>query len=342
MRFYCGIDLHARDCFLCVIDDQDKIHLKSKVSNHLPSILDQLEAFSSRPSVVVESTLNWYWLVDGLQEAGFEVKLAHTLGLYMITGAKVKTDRRDAFTLARLLRLGAIPEAYIYPKDQRPIRDLLRRRKRLVFLRAAVYGDLRRTLLQHGLFGYSRGEIKGLSEAQIIHDLEHPAARCSGQLQLERISLYSRQIKDLEEMILATVAEEPLFDLLQTIPGVGKILALTIYYEVGDIDRFEGPKQFCSYARVVPGIAQSGHTTRRGRGSKQGNGYLKWAFSQASGLAVRFYPRVRKFRQKHLSRRRSKARKLISLSIVAHKLATGAFYVLKDQVPFNEEWMFRS
>jgi transposase len=201
---------------------------------------------------------------------------------------------------------------------------------------------LRRTLLQHGLFGYSRGEIKGLSEAQIIHDLEHPAARCSGQLQLERISLYSRQIKDLEEMILATVAEEPLFDLLQTIPGVGKILALTIYYEVGDIDRFEGPKQFCSYARVVPGIAQSGHTTRRGRGSKQGNGYLKWAFSQASGLAVRFYPRVRKIRQKHLSRRRSKARKLISLSIVAHKLATGAFYVLKDQVPFNEEWMFRS
>jgi transposase len=83
MRFYCGIDLHAKDCFLCVIDDQDKIHLKPKVPNHLPSILDRLEAFSSRPSVVVESTLNWYWLVDGLQEAGFEVKLAHTLGLYM-------------------------------------------------------------------------------------------------------------------------------------------------------------------------------------------------------------------------------------------------------------------
>ena len=342
MRFYCGIDLHARDCFLCVIDDQDKIHLKSKVSNHLPTILDRLEAFSSRPSVVVESTLNWYWLVDGLQEAGFEVKLAHTLGLYMITGAKVKTDRRDAFTLARLLRLGAIPEAYIYPKDKRPIRDLLRRRNHLVFLRASLYGDLRRTLLQHGLFGYSRGEIKGLSQAEIVHNFDHPAVRCSGQLQLERISLYSRQIKDLEGMILATVAEQPLFDLLQTIPGVGKILALTIYYEVGDIDRFEGPKQFCSYARVVPGIAQSGHTIRRGRGSKQGNGYLKWAFSQASGLAVRFHPRIRKFRQKHLSRRRSKARKLISLSIVAHKLATGAFYVLKDQVPFNEEWMFRS
>ena len=186
----------------------------------------------------------------------------------------------------------------------------------------------------------SGGEIKGLSEAEILHDLEHPAARCGGLLQLERISLYSRQIKDLEEMILGTVAEDPLFDLLQTIPGVGKILALTIYYEVGDIDRFEGPKQFCSYARVVPGIAQSGHTFKRGRGSKQGNRYLKWAFSQAAGLAVRFHPRVRKFRQKHLARRRSKAKKLISLSIVAHKLATAAYYVLKDQVPFEEELMF--
>ncbi|NIO04021.1 MAG: hypothetical protein GTN74_05240 [Proteobacteria bacterium] len=189
MGFYCGIDVHARDCFVCIIDDQDKIHLKSKIPNHLPSILD--------------------WLVKGLLEAGFEVKLAHTMGLFMITGAKVKTDRRDAFSLARLLRLGAIPEAYIYPKDQRPIRDLLRRRNRLVFLRAAVYGDLRRTLLQYGLLGYSRDEIKGLSKAEIVQNFEHPVLRLSGQLQLERISLYSRQIKDLEEMILATVAEEP-------------------------------------------------------------------------------------------------------------------------------------
>ncbi|NIO05000.1 MAG: hypothetical protein GTN74_10405 [Proteobacteria bacterium] len=142
--------------------------------------------------MVVESTPNWYSLVDGLGEAEFEVKLAHTMGLFMIIGAKVKTDRRDAFSLARLLRLGAIPEAYIYPKDQRPIRDLLRRRNRLVFLRAAVYGDLRRTLLRYGLSSYSRDEIKGLSEAEIVHHFEHPIVRSSGQLQLERIGLYSR------------------------------------------------------------------------------------------------------------------------------------------------------
>jgi transposase len=143
MKFYCGIDLHAKDSYLCVIDDQGKTHLKSKVTNHLEDILDQLSSFSPRPFVAVESTLNWYWLVDGLEEAGFEVKLAHTLGLYMITGAKVKTDRRDALTLAKLLRLDALPEAYIYPKDKRPIRDLLRRRNRVVSVRAAGYVALR-------------------------------------------------------------------------------------------------------------------------------------------------------------------------------------------------------
>ena len=148
MKFYCGIDLHARDSFVCVIDDKDQIHFKGKIENQLGLFLYHLNSFSPRPSVVVESTLNWYWLVDGLMDAGFEVTLAHTLGLYTIKGAKVKTDKRDAFNLARLLRLDAIPKAYIYPRDKRPIRDLLRKRSRLVTLRAAEYGNVRRMLLQ--------------------------------------------------------------------------------------------------------------------------------------------------------------------------------------------------
>jgi transposase len=157
---------------------------------------------------------------------------------------------------------------------------------------------------------------------------------------LERIRLYTREINSLDKSILETVADEPQFELLRTIPGVGKILALTIFYEVGDIQRFGGPKQFCSYARVVPRVAQSGSTTRRGRGSKQGNPHLRWAFGQAAVIAVRYYDPVRKFRQAHLDRRRSKARKMISLGIVAHKLAIGAYHVLKGNVPFRQELMF--
>ena len=342
MKFYCGIDLHATNSFLCVIDDKDKILLKEKFKNDLGAILYTLESFSPRPSVVVEATINWYWLIDGLQEAGFDVKLAHSMALYMITGAKVKTDRRDAFSLAKLLRLNAIPEAYIYPKANRPIRDLLRKRKQVVSLRANAYGALRRVLLQYGIYGYSQATIKSLTEEQLDQHLEHFATQAGCHLEVQRIRFYSNQIKTLENIILSSVADDRCFELLQTIPGVGKILALTIMYETGDIDRFKSAKHFCSYARVVPGVAQSSGVSKRGRGSKQGNPHLKWAFCQAAALSVRYNIGIRKFRQRHLARRRSKAKKLITLCIVSHKLAIAAYSVLKNRMPFKQELMFGS
>ena len=342
MKFYCGIDLHARDSFVCIIDDNDRVLLKERIDNRLELFLYHLNSFTPRPSVVVESTLNWYWLVDGLMDAGFEVTLAHTLGLYMITGAKVKTDKRDAFNLARLLRLDAIPKAYIYPKDKRPTRDLLRKRSRLVTLRAAEYGNVRRMLLQQGIVSRSLTEIKHLDEEQISHYFEHPIIRCHCLMEIERIHFFTRQVKILEEIILGTVEDQPTFELLQTIPGIGKILALTVLYETGDIDRFPSAKHYSSYSRVVPGIAQSGNAIKRGRGSKQGNPHLKWAFTQAATLAIRYYAPIRKFRQTHMNRRKSRAKKLISISIVAHKLAIAAYYVQKNQVSYKEELMFRN
>ena len=191
MKFYCGIDLHATNSFLCVIDDKDNILLKEKVKNDLGAILYALKSFSPRPSVAVEATINWYWLIDGLQEAGFDVKLAHAMGLYMITGAKVKTDRRDAFSLAKLLRLDAIPEAYIYPKAKRPVRDLLRKRKQVVSLRANAYGALRRVLLQYGIYGYSQATIKSLTEEQLDQHLVHSATQAGCHLEVQRVRFYS-------------------------------------------------------------------------------------------------------------------------------------------------------
>lgn len=340
MRYYCGIDLHATNSVICVIDDQEEIHFRGKVPNCIFEITEKLNVFSPKPEVVVEATLNWYWLIDWLQDDGFNVKLAHTYGLHMITGAKVKTDKRDAFTLAKLLRLGAIPEAYIYPSEKRPVRDLLRRRAKLVHLRAEAYTAIRTRLLQQGLYGFSLATLRALNEEEISEMVTHPVIQASIGHELERIRLYSQEISKMESMLLKFAGKDPLFKLLQTIPGVGKILGLTIYYEAGEIQRFGSAKQFCSYARVVPGIAQSGSVTRRGGGSKQGNPHLKWAFMQAAVLAVRFHPNVKKFREKHLARRRSKAKRLITLSIVAHKLATGAYHVMKGRVPFEEDLMF--
>jgi len=338
MKYYAGIDLHTRNSVVCVIDEKERKLVTETAPNDLPVILSLLEKVPRRPAVAVEATLNWYWLVDGLQEAGYKVKLAHTMGLYMITGAKVKTDRRDAFSLAKLLRLDAIPEAYIYPKDTRPIRDLLRRRTRLVRLRAEAYVAIKRKFQQYAL-PYDDKAIQRADEEGLLGWFTHPGTRAGLEMELERIRLYSRELKTVEKYLVSTVKHKPIFEHLQTIPGVGKTLALTIYYEVGDIARFASARQFCSYARVVPGLSQSGDVIRRGTGSKQGNPHLKWAFNQAAARSVRHYGYLRSFRQKHLTRRRSKARRMISLSIVAHKLAIAAYHVLRDDVPVNKELM---
>lgn len=342
MRFYSGIDLHARESVICIIDDKDTIHFRDTLSNHLEYFLSTLNRFTPRPAVAVEATLNWYWLVDGLQDGGFQVKLAHPFGLQVIKKAKVKTDKRDAFHLARLLRLGALPESYIYPKEKRPMRDLLRKRQKTVSLRAADYVALHRILMQHGVCDIASTQMKKIKMHQLEQYLVHPALRYHCAMALERIQFYSRHIEILEEIILGAAGEEADFELLQTLPGVGKILAAIIMYETGEISRFPSAKQYCSYALVVPGIAQSRSSIRRGKGSKQGNPYLKFAFMQAAALAVRYVGPIRRFRQKHMAKRRSKARKLISISIVAHKLATAAYHVLTNQEPFREEVMFGS
>jgi transposase len=338
--FYCGIDLSARDSHLCVIDESLSIHLQQKAANELPRIARLLEPFKPDLKIVIESTFNWYWLVDGLKDLGFDLSLAHTLGLAMITQAKVKTDRRDAFTLAKLLRAGVIPKAYIYPAETRPLRDLLRRRMRVVSLRAQEYGSLRQLLLREGILESSRNEIKLAEDEDLKLWFSHPLVVMSASHQLERIDLLSRQIQELEQQILDRSRNKADYKRLLEIAGIGKILALTILYEVGEISRFQSVRQFSSYCRVVPGVAQSGAVSRRGRSSKQGNHYLKSALSQAAVVAVRSYPAIRRCYERHLRRHRGSARKLVAYNVVAHKLAQAVYQVLKQGIEYREELIF--
>jgi len=226
--FYCGIDLSATDSHICVFDESLSIHLQQKSPNELPLIASLLEPFKPHLKIVVESTFNWYRIVDGLLSLAFDVSLAHTLGLSMITKAKVKTDRRDAFTLAKLLRTGVIPKAYIYLASSRPVRDLLRRRMRVVGLRAQEYASLRQLLLREGLLESSRNDIK-LAEDQVLKLwFSHPLVVLSASHQLQRIDLLSRQILELEQQFLELSRDKADYKRLLEIAGIGKILALTI------------------------------------------------------------------------------------------------------------------
>lgn len=340
MAFYCGIDLSARESSLCVVDEKLTIFLEQKLPNELGRIVQVLQPYHGELQIVVESTFNWYWLIDGLAAQGFEVCLAHTLGLHLITKAKVKTDRRDAYALAKLLAAGLIPKAYIYPAQTRPVRDLLRRRLHLVRLRAAEYGSLRRLLLAQGLLEQSRQPLNDLEADDVTGWFEHPLVQLHAQQELARIELYSQQLVELERRILAEAQPQAGFQRLLTVAGIGPILALTIWYEVGDINRFASARHFSSYCRLVPGVAQSGTVARRGRASKQGNAYLKWAFTQAAVHAVRCYPPVRRYFERQLSGQRGSGRKLVAYNNVAHKLAQAVYHIWREGVAYRAELLF--
>ncbi len=335
-QYYCGIDLHTRNSQLCVTDEKGNRVKETKLPNDLSQILGFLHPFGEDVQIGIESTINWYWIVDGLQDAGYDVKLGHTLGLFMITGAKVKTDRRDAFKLAKYLRLEEFPEAYIYPKEKRPLRDLLRRRTGLVEVRASCYRSLRVQLMRYNLNIYTLTQLKNLEEEDFSHLPIPEELDLYCRMLLERINLLSDQIQQLDAYLKTHTLDDPSFKLLLGLPGVWYTLGLTIYYESGDISRFDTAKQYASYSRLVPALSRSDQTTKKGKGAKQGNRYLKWAFTQAASIAVRYYPKCRKFRDKHERRRNHlNARKMLANCILAHKLSTATYHVLKNGVPFD-------
>lgn len=289
-KFYAGVDLGARSSWFCLVDSTGQKQLSRKLPNDPGDIRRLLQPYLPNLSAVVESTFNWYWMVDFLQDLGANVKLAHPLYLKAIAYAKVKTDQVDAHTLAQLLRMDYIPEAFIYPRQLRPTRDMLRRRHRLVSLRARLYRDLQLQLMKHNVTTFSRNTIKLIDGRHLRSLFSHVHDRRGGIALLHLIDVLDSEIDLLDRQVRSSVYHHRPVVLLKTIPGVGRTIAPTIYYEIGHIHRFASDKAFASYCRLAPTIAQSGTITRHGKNRKQGNRLLKWAFSEAAQMAIQRYP----------------------------------------------------
>lgn len=322
---------------MCVIDQEGRKVAEKRLRNYMETILDFLSPYQHSLKVAVESTLNWYWLVDGLQEQGITVSLAHTLYLKAIAYAKVKTDKVDAYTLAQLIRLNMLPEAYIYPKETRPARDLLRRRMYLVNLRSSQLHSMGLLMLKKNIHGYDRNRLKKVSLAQLKEMFPNPDHFLSVSGNIRIIKSLDLEIKEIEKQILSKTRETEAMKLIKTIPGVGDILAMSILYETGDINRFPSAQSFCSYCRLIPGTSQSDRTVRQGRNKKQGNKYLKWAFSEAAYYAIRYYPRIESFYARKVHQRGVRS---IARAIVAHKLGIATYHVLKKGVKFEIDMIF--
>jgi transposase len=337
MREYCGIDLHSTNCWVTVLDEAFKVVRERKVPNDLATVLAILEPHRDAiEGVAVESTFNWYWLVDGLQDAGYRVHLTNTWAAQQYEGLKYTDDRHDARWLAHLLALGILPEGYIYPKEERPLRDLLRRRAFLVRKKTSM------VLSMHGAFECRTGmrvktnDLKKWSAEDVEAILEDPTISLGITCLLQPLKVLDEQIKVIEKVVLKRAKLREEFGPLQTVWGVGKVLTLTIMYEVGQIARFATVGDFASYCRCVK-TERFSNGKRKGSGNrKNGNPYLSWAFSEVAHYAARFYPEA----QAYFQRKRAATNGIIANRALAHKLARASFYVMRDQVPFDPDKLF--
>lgn len=340
MRVYCGIDLHAKVSQVAVMDQEGEVLVNRQVKNSVPGILELLAPYGPGIHVAVESTFNWYWLVDGLQDAGHDVHLGHPLKLAMISKAKIKTDRRDAPMLADRLRKDDFPEAYIYPRETRPLRDLVRQRGRLVVARAREYATVRLRLYRYGIIDHSRNSAKAITCEELDALLQHPHLAPVIHQEQARITLFSAQILELEKMILTAVAGNVDYRHLRTLPGVGQALAAVILLETGEVSRFASARHYASYCRLIPGCAESAGKVKPGRGKKQGNAYLKAAWTQAATHAAQFDPKVRSLHDRLKERHRGRGAVPIATNVIGHKLALAAYHMLKEGTAYQQRLLF--
>jgi len=334
MSHYCGIDLHSNNHVVVVIDDEDKRVLDKRLSNDLPRTLEVLAPYQETlQGVAVESTFNWYWLVDGLQDHGFGVQLVNTAAVKQYDGLKYSEDHQDAFHLAHLMRLGILPTGYIYPKEQRAIRDLLRRRLSLVRTASTQLISVQSQIWRTTGIRIKSAELR---KFEFVPPLMDHYTRQAVHAGLKVYQAIQTEINGLEQSAHQAVKLTPEFIILQTITGVGKILGLTIMLETGDIHRFAGAGNFASYCRCVDATRTSNGKKKGTGNAKAGNKYLSWAYSEAAHFAVRFEPLAQRFYE----RKKAKTNGIIAIRAVARKLARATWMMLRHQVPYDARLMF--
>lgn len=338
MELYTGIDLHSSNSYLAIIDENGKRVFKKKLPNAPDDIRDALKPFKDGiVGIVVESTYNWYWLVDMLMSEGYQVHLANPAGIQKYTGLKYADDKHDAFWLSEMLRLGILPEGYIYPKEERPIRDLLRKRGHLVRLRTSLIISLQNIISRNCGFKLKVNDIKTLSEDRVSPLFqENEDLALAGMVSKESIDFLSSKIKEIEAVIEEKMELKEPYSYLKTIPGVGKILALTIMLETGPISRFKKVGNYVSYCRKVSSKWTSNDKSKGKGNKKNGNKYLAWAFSEAAEIARRYNQKARDY----YNRKLQKSNLMVAHNALSHKLARAAYYIMKDGVPFIQEKLF--
>jgi len=343
MPFYGAIDLHSNNNYRVVSDEKDQGVLRRRGPNLLESVLRDLEPFrSGLVGVAVESTYNWYWLVDGLMEAGYRVHLVNTAAVRPYEGIKHTNDWSDALWLAHLLRMGLLPEGYIYPAAQRPVRDLLRKRSQLVRQRTAQRLSLGNIVTRNTGVRVSRSQLQELTLAEVGKVLPQPQVALSADCSLQVARTLDQQIERIEQevgkQLKLNAASHQTLKLLETVWGVGPVLGRTILLESGPVGRFAQVGDCSSYCRAVSSQAWSNGRQKGEHNAKCGNRYLAWAFVEAANYAARYYGPARAF----VARKTAQTNRALAFKALANKLCRASYWVMKQQVGFEPTRLFGS
>jgi transposase len=332
-----GIDLHSNNVMIGIVDQQGQRIKHQKLACDLQQVEKFLSPYKSRlKSLAVESTYNWYWLVDGLRARSYPVVLANPAKIEQYSGIKHADDQNDAYFLAELQRLEILPTGYIYDPQLRPVRDLLRRRIGLVHQRTALMLSFKSLYTRTTGQPMALSRLKVLEPAQAVGLYDHPANQLIAKIQKEHIEQLDKSIGRIEKAVLAKVRELPYYEKLNTLPGVGRILGMTITMEVGEIGRFPSAGDFASYCRTVDARRTSNEKSKGRNNRKCGNKHLGWAFVEAANFAKRYDERCRKW----FDRKAAKTNTVLATKALACKLAKAAWHVMAHQVDYDAERVF--
>jgi transposase len=332
-QYYCGVDLHARSMYLHVLDQQGQ----TRFDRDLPAGPDAFRAAVApfRTGLVVgcECMFAWYWLADLCEDESIPFALGHALYMKAIHGGKSKNDRIDAAKIAGLLRGGMFPMAYVYPREMRATRDLLRRRTHFVRHKAQLIAHINNTASQYNLPPFERKLSRHPDYRDLAGRFPNPSTQLSIAANAALIDSYQQTIAELETHLVknAKVHDPATYHLLQSLPGIGKVLGLVLLYEVQDIKRFPEDGNFLSYARLVRCEHESAGKKKAGGGRKIGNAHLKWAFSEAAALMLRSLPAAKSWVQRQ-ERKRGKRK---ALAILEAKIGRAVYQVWRKQQPFD-------
>ena len=334
-NYYCGIDLHARLLYVCILDSLGNKVLHKKIDADPDALLELITPYQDNIVIGVECMHCWYWVSDLCLDYAFDFVLGHALYMKAIHGGKTKNDRIDSYKIASLLRGGNFPIAYVYPKAMRATRDLLRRRTKIMRHGADLKAHVANTFSQYNQQSHNVQLRYPCAREQVRNQFDEPSINRSIDMDLNVIAFYTKELASVEHFIEKTAKQHSAqdYNLIQTVPGIGRILALTILYEIGNIERFPSVQNFASYSRLVKCKAESAGKQKGTNGNKIGNAYLKWAFAEAAVLYLRGNEPAKKYIQR-LQKRMSKAK---ALSALAHKLGRCVYFMLRDKTVFDEK-----